>query len=125
MAKILLIDDSRLSRAMARTPLSSAGYEVIEADNGENGLLTVAEQTPDCVVLDMLMPIMDGPEFLRRLRESGSSVPVIVASADIQETSRAMVEELGISGFLGKPVKAKELLSVVEAVLKNKMETIQ
>ena len=122
MSKILLIDDSRLSRVMAREPLRSAGYEVAEANNGENGLLAVTEHQPDCIVLDLLMPVMDGPKFLRQLRASGAEVPVIVVSADIQESSRALVEDLGISGFLNKPVKSKELLACLETIWASQME---
>jgi CheY-like chemotaxis protein len=107
---------------MAREPLRSAGYEVVAANNGENGLLAVTEHQPDCIVLDLLMPVMDGPEFLRQLRASGAEVPVIVVSADIQESSRALVEDLGISGFLNKPVKSKELLACLETIWASQME---
>jgi CheY-like chemotaxis protein len=63
------------------------------------------------------MPVLDGPSFLTRLRGGGSSLPVIVLSADIQSSSKAMCEELGINGFLNKPWKAPDLLRVVsEAV---------
>ena len=122
MAKILLIDDSRLSRAMASEALVSAGHVVVGVEDGRQGLAAYEEHRPDCIVLDLLMPQMDGYEFLRQLRNGGAAIPVIVATADIQETSRALCKELGVSGFLNKPAKGNELVACVETALAHCQE---
>jgi CheY-like chemotaxis protein len=116
MAKILVVDDSRLSRRFLTGPLRQAGHEVIEADNGEVGLELYREHQPECVFTDLLMPVMDGPTLLARLREI-SDVPVIVVTADIQQTSRDKCEAHHISAFLNKPFKADDALAALDEAL--------
>ena len=114
--KILAVDDSSLSRRrFVAKPLRDAGYEVCEAVNGEEGLSAVEEHNPDIIVSDLLMPVMDGFEFIAALRDRGVTTPVIVASADIQETTREKLEELGTFAFINKPFKADELLTLVQS----------
>lgn len=117
MAKVLVVDDSKFSRGMTTRSLSQGGHEVVEAADGELGLEAVRRHAPDCVVLDMLMPVLDGPGFLGRLRGEGSTLPVVVSTADIQASSRALCEGLGVSGFLNKPARAEDLLRCVESAL--------
>jgi len=117
MATILLVDDSRLSRRMAADAIVAAGHDVIEASDGEQGLAMLREHNPDCVVLDLLMPCLDGHGFLRQARQSGCTTPIIVQTADIQDGSRAECEALGIAGFLNKPVKREALLNCVTHAL--------
>lgn len=119
IAKVLTVDDSRLSRrAFVAKPLRAAGYEVIEAENGVEGLKAFKEHNPDLVISDLLMPEMDGFEFVTALRELKTQCPIIVASADIQDTSRQRIDELGTFGFLNKPFKSDQLLELVENALK-------
>jgi signal transduction histidine kinase len=113
MAKVLLIEDSQLGRVIARDALEAGGHEVVEAEDGHQGLLACKEHQPDCIVLDLLLPRMDGHEFLRQLRGRGADVPVIVTTVDVQDATRAMCEEAGISTFLRKPFKSNELLACV------------
>ena len=117
MAKILVVDDSRFSRNRAIEALRKAGHEVFEAPDGEAGLGVVAAQGPDCVLLDMLMPVLDGPGFLARLRAGGSCLPVVVVTADIQAGTREICENLGVSGFLQKPARGEEICRSVDAAL--------
>jgi two-component system chemotaxis response regulator CheY len=117
MAKILIVDDSRLSRAIVGNTLRDAGHEVTEGADGLEGLAHLAAATFDLVVSDILMPKCDGIAMLRQMRESGNHTPVIVCSADIQDSSREAAEALGILQFLGKPIKAEKLLSAVTAAL--------
>jgi len=117
MSYILVVEDSRLSRRFISTPLREAGHDVLEAANGEEGFEVFCQNHPDCVVTDLLMPIMDGQELLKKIREIDSDVPVIIASADIQQSSRTLCETLGISGFLQKPVQSKELLEKIGTAL--------
>jgi CheY-like chemotaxis protein len=122
MSRVLVIDDSKFSRNMTSRTLREAGYEVFEAQNGAVGLDAVATHLPDCVVLDLLMPVLDGLGFLQRLRSTGSDLPVIVATADIQAGSRALCESLIVSGFLNKPARTEELLPTVERAILERRE---
>ncbi len=113
MAKILIIEDSRLMRTIMREPLEANGYQILEAQNGKEGLAIYEEHDPDCIVLDLKLPIMDGHEVLRHLRASGSDVPVIVATSDVQDTTRELCNEVGVSTFLTKPFEGIALVACV------------
>lgn len=117
MARILVIDDSKFSRSRVAAPLVRAGHQIVEATDGEEGLAAVLSHKPDCITTDLLMPVVDGHEFLRRLRAGGSTIPVVVITADVQSSSHSLCEELGISGFLNKPFRADVLLESVEKAL--------
>jgi CheY-like chemotaxis protein len=117
MAKILVVDDSKFSRNRAIEALRRAGHEVFEAPDGEVGLEAVATHAPECVLLDMLMPVLDGQAFLTRLRSGGSRLPVVVVTADIQSSTRELCENLGVSGFLQKPARGEDICRVVEDIL--------
>ena len=112
--KILVADDSVSSRMAISGILEENGYEVIEAGNGKEALEAVEKQSPDCIVLDLLMPVMDGIEALTVIRGKGNNVPVIVLTADIQDTTRDIVEDLGVSRFINKPLR--DLNTIVAAV---------
>lgn len=123
MTKILAIDDSSLSRRrFVAKPLRDAGYEVIEAENGKVGLEAARKHSPDCIISDLLMPEMDGFEFLEAMQKENSQIPIIVASADIQESSRQKVFDLGATEFLNKPFRPEQLLEKVAAVLETVTE---
>jgi CheY-like chemotaxis protein len=117
MAIVLVIDDSKLSRTMAVKALGDAGYTVVEAADGEQGITAMEQHQPDCIVTDLLMPVLDGHGFLGQIRRRGIQTPVVVLSADIQSSTREMCEELGISSFINKPIKAEELREVVRQAL--------
>ena len=117
---ILTVDDSKLSRSrFIAGPLRSAGYDVVEAVNGEEGLAAYAEYKPEVVISDLLMPVMDGFEFIAKLKELGATEPIIVSSADIQETSKRRVEELDTFAFLNKPFTSETLLAIVEEAVSS------
>jgi len=124
MAKVLVVDDSRLSRRMAVEAVSKAGFEVVEAVDGQNGLEMFAEHQPDCIVTDLLMPIMNGQEFLAKLRLQTVELPVIVLTSDIQEAIKSECEALGISGFLNKPVPGDLLAKILNEVLSKAEEPV-
>ena len=113
MPKILIIDDSNFGRRRMQQALAAAGHDVVEAADGAAGLTAVANHQPDCIVTDLLMPVVDGQTFLASLRAQGSKVPVIVVSADIQTTTRQKCMALGISAFLNKPQRMDELLACI------------
>lgn len=117
MAKVLIVDDSRLSRAIVGNALRDAGHDVLEAANGNEGLALLAVESFDLVISDLLMPQCDGVSMLQQVRGNGNQVPVIICSADIQDSSRKLCESLGISEFLGKPIRAEKLITQVNKAL--------
>jgi two-component system chemotaxis response regulator CheY len=116
-AKILIVDDSGLARRGTRRILEEAGYEVIEAQDGLGGLEQYFVHKPDVVVLDLVMKGMYGNDVLTKLREMDAGARVIVVTADVQHSSRSLVEASGASGFLTKPVQGDELLLAVRTAL--------
>ena len=120
MATILVMDDAAFSRRMVSKALQADGYEILEAANGREGLELVQTHNPDCILTDILMPDMDGFAVLRALQAQGSKIPVLIISADIQESTRSLGFELGAAEFINKPAKAEELRHTVRKVLDSK-----
>ena len=100
--KVLIVEDSSFTRGLIRMDLAD-DYEVIETDNGLQGLVQLVEAQPDLVLVDLLMPWLDGFEFIKRVRETGYEGPVIVCSANTQPSIEARVRELGGTAFMAKP----------------------
>ena len=119
MAKILSIEDSAYQRRKIARILLAQGHEVVQATNGREGVEMVASTSPDCILLDLIMPEMGGMEVLQELSGQGSRVPVIVLTADIQETTRAACKELGAAAFVNKPPQENELGGAIERVLSS------
>jgi DNA-binding response OmpR family regulator len=99
--KILIVDDSRFLRIANERALMKAGYEVITAADGEEGLRLAQEQKPDLVVLDMLLPKLSGPEVLRALRKhpETASIPVMVLTSLPQSNEQKLIDEGATSYF--------------------------
>lgn len=115
--KILIVDDSSLSRRTLRRILESAEYEIVEADDGMAALEVYFLEKPNLVLLDLVMKGMYGLDVLVKLREMDQEARVIVASADIQSSTRKMVDEAGALGFINKPFVAEQVIAAVEAAL--------
>ena len=115
--KILIVDDSALSRRTLRRILEAAEYEVVEAGDGMAALELYFLEKPGLVLLDLVMKGMYGLDVLVKLREMDPKALVVVASADIQSSTRKMVEEAGALGFVTKPFVAEAVLAAVEAAL--------
>lgn len=117
---ILVVDDNEQNRALARATLELEDYEVTLAKNGEESLRAFAERTPDCVLLDVRMPGMDGFETCRQMRAlpGGASVPIIflTASRDVDTFDRA--QSCGADDFVTKPVQPAEMVLRVQAAMK-------
>jgi CheY-like chemotaxis protein len=120
MQKILVVDDSLFARLNICDILKSAGYETLQAENGRDGLQKVINEKPDCALSDLLMPEMDGIAFMQALREQHCDMPVIILSADIQDTKRMQCLDLGVVGFIPKPPKKDDILTMVEKALSSK-----
>ena len=116
---VLVVDDSALARRRIRAILESAGYGVIEAEDGMSALERYFVDKPDLVVLDLVMKGMYGLEVLTKLREMDPSARVIVVSADVQTSSHEMVEQAGAAGFLMKPIDTDQVLTMVRSTLER------
>lgn len=117
MARVLLVDDSIYQRNKLRKTLEPAGYEVLECNDGEEGLSLVASIKPDCVMLDLIMPKLGGIEVLQELHEKQVTIPVIIHTSDIQEETKKECLALGAVAFLNKPARDADLLAVVAMAL--------
>lgn len=115
--KILIVDDSALSRRTLRRILETAGYEVVEANDGMAALEVYFLEKPSLVLLDLVMKGMYGLDVLVKLREMDQAVRVVVASADIQSSTRTMVDEAGALGFINKPFVPEQVVAAVEAAI--------
>jgi two-component system, sensor histidine kinase and response regulator len=124
--KILIVDDERLTRAFLQHSAVLAGYDVILASNGEEAMQKIREDAPDLIVVDLVMPDINGFEMCRRIRshEQTKKTPVIVVSA-LQ--SQSDIEEAKLSGadvYLIKPIKSEEFLKHVKKYLPSPFKTI-
>ena len=115
--KVLLVDDSSLARRSTRRVLEQAGYTVVEAEDGLSALERFALEKPDLVLLDLVMAGMYGLDVLAKLREMDPDARVVVMSADVQTSSRDMVQSAGASGFINKPAAPAAVIDMVERVL--------
>ncbi|HHB91842.1 MAG TPA: PAS domain S-box protein [Thioploca sp.] len=115
--KILVIDDRPENCSVITNLLTPLGFTVIEADNGQDGLEKVYRHSPDLIILDLMMPIMNGFEFVQCLRKNFKDVIVIAASASVFEHHRDNSIKAGCNAFLPKPVNADELLNYLQKYL--------
>jgi excisionase family DNA binding protein len=113
---VLIVDDDDKLREFVRVNLEMEGYSVIEAANAEEGLGAVEEQAPDLILLDVMMPGVDGWEMLRRIQERHGvgSIPVIMFSGKVDE---ADVAAKGAQGFIGKPFDPTQLIESTKQLL--------
>ena len=116
---ILIIDDSGLSRRTLRHILEQNGHSVQEASDGSQAIERYFIQRPDLVFLDMVMEGMYGLEVLAKMRELDPEAKVIVATADIQESTREMAQSAGAVALINKPLKADSVVRVI-ATIKEK-----
>jgi len=115
--KILIVDDSALSRRTLRRILEPAGYEVVEAQDGMTALEVYFLEKPSLVLLDLVMKGMYGLDVLIKLREMDPKASVVIASADIQSSTRKMGDEAGALSFINKPFVSEQVIAAVEAAL--------
>lgn len=113
--RILVVDDEERILNFLNSKLKASGYEVLTASNGLKGLEQAQAQEPDLIVLDLLMPKMDGLEMLKELR-SFSAVPVIILTAKGADADRIKGLELGADDYLPKPFNPDELVARIEAI---------
>src|SRR5262245_32167019 len=115
---ILLVDDEESIQTLLTYPLERDGYKVVQARDGEEALRLFGEETFDLVVLDIMLPRIDGLEGCRRLRAS-SSVPIIMLTARDDELDTVLGLELGADDYITKPFSIREFRSRVRALLRR------
>ncbi len=121
-AKILVVDDEKLYRHLLQINLETEGYEVITASNGEEGVDMVSKKHPDLVILDVMMPKLDGFSALERIRQF-SEVPVIMLTGKNEELDRVKGLNSGADDYVAKPFSATELIARVRSVLRRSLST--
>ncbi len=120
MAKtILAVDDSGSLRQMVAFSLKAAGYDVVQAVDGQDGLNKAKEKTVDLVLTDQNMPIMDGLTLIKNLRQLGSyqKIPILMLTTESSDEMKAKGKAAGANGWLVKPFDPKRLIEVVQKVI--------
>src|SRR6267154_1650824 len=118
MKKILIIEDEATIAQLIRLYLERANYTVITASDGAAGLELHARERPDLVILDLMLPVMDGMEVCRRIR-AWANTPILMLTARQGEDDRVAGLELGADDYLVKPFSPRELVSRVKAILRR------
>ena len=123
--KILIIDDDLDTLRLVGLMLQKKGYQIVAANNGKQGLLKVEEEAPDLILLDVMMPEMDGYEVARRLRENPAtdSIPILMFTAKSQLDDKVTGFESGVDDYLTKPTHPTELHAHVKALLARSVTT--
>jgi DNA-binding response OmpR family regulator len=119
MTRILIVEDNTDLAVGLRNNLEIEGYDVTISDNGVSGLEDFRAQHPDLVVLDLMLPAMDGYRVLREIRSSGSVVPVLLLTARSEEGDKVRGLRLGADDYVTKPFGVLELLARIEALLRR------
>jgi len=115
---ILVVDDKANVRALLRDYLTEQGYRVAAAENGRAALFAARQEKPDLILLDIMMPQMDGYEFIRAWRREADT-PIILLTARLEETDKVLGLELGADDYVTKPFGMRELLARIRAVLRR------
>jgi two-component system KDP operon response regulator KdpE len=118
-ARILVIDDSAVTRKLVRIALSSEGYEVVEAEDGQRGIEAFSRYRPDLVLQDLLLPDVDGTDLMLQLRAlpGGKHAAILAHSGWEAGIVQARREDVGFTAYLVKPVPPSELIVAIRAVL--------
>lgn len=116
---ILLVDDEPSITQLARMYLERDGYRIEEITDGESALAAVEKQKPALVVLDVMLPKVDGLDVCRRLRSGGNDVPIIMLTARDEDIDKILGLELGADDYLTKPFNPRELAARVKAILRR------
>ena len=116
--KILLVDDEPEILEICRDYLKASGYDVVTAKDGAQGLSVARREKPDLIVLDLMMPEMDGLDVCRAIRRE-SNVPIIMLTARVEETDKLIGLEIGADDYITKPFSPRELVARVKVILRR------
>jgi two-component system KDP operon response regulator KdpE len=120
--RILVVDDEPPIRRLVRTSLGAEGHSVLEAEDGEAALALLRRNAIDVLLLDLGLPGMDGFEVIRTLRESGSTVPIIVLSVRADEAGKVRALDLGADDYVTKPFGIGELNARIRAAMRHRLQ---
>lgn len=116
--RIFVVDDSTITRLFIIDAIKDIeNLEITQLMNGEQLLVKLEEFVPDLVILDSVMPVMDGLTALEKIREKNIQVPIIICTADIQSTTRARAISLGATDFINKPIQKPLIFEAVKKIL--------
>ena len=119
---ILVVDDEQNLRQMIRVYLEQEGYRVLEAPNGRDALFVARHEKPDLIILDLMMPVMGGYDFVRAYSREADT-PVIMLTAKVEDQDKIVGLELGADDYLTKPFNVRELVARVRAVLRRSQKS--
>ncbi len=117
--KILVIDDEPSIVTLLKYNLEQAGYRVFSAEDGQSGLEMVSRLQPDCIILDIMLPIIDGIEICKRLRRDSIYIPIMMLTARNEEFDKIIGLELGADDYMTKPFSPREVVARVKALLRR------
>ena len=122
VAKILLVEDNEMNRDMLSRRLQRKGYQVVMAEDGAQGVALARKETPDVILLDMSLPVIDGWEAARQLKSEAATrgIPIIALTAHAMSGDREKALGAGCDDYDTKPVELPRLLGKIEALLENK-----
>jgi two-component system, OmpR family, KDP operon response regulator KdpE len=120
--RVLVVDDEPAILRFLRVGLGSQGYLVMEAENAESALDVIRQRRADLLVLDLGLPDMDGLEVIRRIRDGGSMLPIIVLSSRNDEAAKVQALDLGADDYITKPFGVDELLARVRAAQRHRLQ---
>jgi DNA-binding response OmpR family regulator len=121
MKTILVVDDKANVRTLVREYLTEAGFRVAVAENGQTALYAARQEKPDLILLDIMMPEMDGFEFIRAYRKE-SETPIILLTAKLEESDKVIGLELGADDYITKPFGMRELVARIHTVMRRAVQ---
>jgi CheY-like chemotaxis protein len=118
---ILVVEDNDKNRKLVRDVLTFKGYEIIEAETGEEGVRLAQERRPSLVLMDIRLPGIDGIEALRQLRaeEATRAIPIMAMTASVMTADRQKITDAGFDAFQSKPLKVSDFVAAVERLLEH------
>jgi DNA-binding response OmpR family regulator len=123
MSKVLIVEDNEAMETALRDGFQYEGFEVVVARDGEEGLKLATEASPDLIILDVMLPKMNGLDVCKKIRGDGNTVPIIILTARGQEIDKVLGLKLGADDYITKPFSFMELMARVEAVLRRSAGT--
>ncbi|RYB01813.1 response regulator [Lichenibacterium ramalinae] len=121
MATVLTVDDSPSVRQLIRIVLEGAGYTVVEAENGQDGLARAKATAPDLIITDLNMPVMNGLDFIRALRSTPSvvGVPIVFLTTESNDALKQEAKAAGATGWITKPFKPEQVLAAATKLVRK------
>ncbi|WP_099222629.1 response regulator transcription factor [Listeria costaricensis] len=119
MGKILVVDDESSIVTLLQFNIEKAGYDVITAEDGEEGYKLALSEQPDLIVLDLMLPKMDGIEVTKKLRQNKIDIPILMLTAKDEELDKIIGLELGADDYLTKPFSPREVVARIKAILRR------